>query len=158
MSRMIQVHVRVFLDGGLHQCVGWGGDVCLKRLVKQKSLKRIARSESSKPSIALNGFLDKGGLYYEYDVRLLGKRPIFSVVCYDTYDVYGLYDGEDFEKSFEFFCELSMALNGVNYAENFAKTKNDMQKRVQQLIDNEQTDMSLKKKPLFLGDSDFAIC
>jgi hypothetical protein len=47
-----------------------------------------------------------------------------------------------------------MVLRGLSYAEQFNKTKKDIQMGLDELYDKEQN-MLLKVKPLFLGDSDF---
>lgn len=129
----------------------------MKRLIALPKRKKIAVSMDSKPTLSLNGFMTKSGLYYEYTVRFLGKVLMYSIVCHDRFENYSLYDGYDFEKSFELYCELMLALQGVDFAENFARTKQKVMDRVNDLKDKGQ-DMSLKSKPLFLGDSDFANC
>ena len=131
----------------------------MKRLVKMKRVKTAKTNTLTKPTLSIRGFLTDSGLYYDYTVRLLNQTPYYSITCHGNYDTSSLYDGNDFEKSFEFFCELSIALKGVNYAETFAKTKKEVQLKVDKLKSMDTTqDMSLKKKPLFLGDSDFAVC
>lgn len=121
-----------------------------KRLIKDK--KNII---ASKPTMVLNSFITKGGTYYSYEVRLLSGKPMYSIFSLVQYDQASLYDGTDFERSFEFFCELSIALKGINYAENFATTKNNLLKNVDKLVEESQN-MRINKSPLFLGDSDFA--
>ena len=128
--------------------------IAMKRLVAYKNT--VAVSNHGKPTLFLNGFMAKGNLYYEYCARLLNNKPMYSVICRDAFDSYGLIDTEDFEKSFEFFCELAIALKGVSYAENFAKTKQLIQTKINTLREQTQ-DMTIKKKPLFLGDSDFPV-
>ena len=108
----------------------------------------------SKPVKILNSFISKDGAYYEYSVRLLGRRLMYSITCLNGYESYSIYDGEDFEDSFEIFSELAMILRGLSFAERFMKTKNDVQNSIDELHDKEQN-MMLKVKPLFLGDSDF---
>lgn len=125
----------------------------MKRLVPQQKIKRTAKVYT-KPTMELNGFFTKGGLYYGYSVRLLNHKPIYSILCYDMFETSSLYDGEDFEESFEFFCELAIALKGIHYAEDFANEKKLIQEKINSLVETSQ-DMSLKGKPLFLGDSDF---
>ena len=127
----------------------------MKRLTVLKKRKILAVSMPSKPTLSLHGFMTKAGLYYEYTVRLLGNRLMYSIVCHDRFETSSLYDGDDFEKSFELYCELMLALHGVNFAENFARTKQQVLDKIDSLKDKGQ-DMTLKMKPLFLGDSDFA--
>ena len=116
----------------------------MKRLVKR----------ASKPVQILESFVTAGGLFYAYQVRLLNNKPFFSITCDSFFDSSSLYDGDDFERSFELFCELAIALKGLSYAENFAKTKKTIEKNIEQLREKQQN-MTLKVKPLFLGDSDF---
>jgi hypothetical protein len=125
----------------------------LKRLVPQQKIKRTAKVYT-KPTMELNGFITKGGLYYGLSVRLLNHKLMYSILCYDMFETSSLYDGEDFEEAFEFFCELAMALQGIHYAENIANEKRMVQEKINKLVETSQ-DMSLKVKPLFLGDSDF---
>lgn len=96
-------------------------------------------------------------MYYSYEARLLANRVMFSINARSEYDGASLYDGEDFERSFELFCELAIALKGINYAETFARTRSTIIKNINNLVDPGQ-DMKLKSKPLFLGDSDAPIC
>ena len=117
-------------------------------------MKRLAKNMYSKPIMELNGFMTEGGIYYQYSVRLLNNNPMYSIVAIDTYDTSSLYDGTSFEESFEFFCELAIALKGVNYAEDFAREKQLVLSKIDLLKEKSQ-DMILKMKPLSLGDSEF---
>jgi len=125
----------------------------MKRLAKMKKISRVV---PSKNMIELHGFITKAGLYYCLNVRLLNNKPIFSIYCQDMFDITSLYDGYDFELAFEFFCELLIALKGVSFAENFAKERAYVEQQIEQLVYTTQ-DMSLKKKPLFLGDSEYPV-
>lgn len=115
-----------------------------------RRLKKMA----SKPIKILESFVTAGGLFYSYQVRLINNIPYYSITCDSAFDSSSLYDGDDFERSFELFCELALALKGLSYAENFAKTKNIIEKEMDSLRECQQ-DMTLKLKPLFLGDSDY---
>ena len=117
-------------------------------------MKRLAKNMYSKPTMELNGFMTEGGIYYQYSVRLLNNKPMYSIVAIDTYDTSSLYDGNSFEESFEFFCELAIVLKGVNYAEDFAREKQLVLNKIDLLKEKSQ-DMTLKMKPLSLGDSEF---
>ncbi len=117
-------------------------------------MKRLRKKFASKPIKILESFITAGGLFYAYQVRLLNNKPFYSITCDSAFDSSSLYDGDDFEKSFELFCELAIALKGISYAENFAKTKLLIKKDLDDLVEKQQ-DMILKVKPLFLGDSDF---
>jgi hypothetical protein len=108
----------------------------------------------SKPIKILKSFVGKNGAYYEYSVRILGRHLQYAITCLNGYESISIYDGDDFEDSFEIFCELAMVLRGLSYAEQFNKTKKDIQMGLDELYDKEQN-MLLKVKPLFLGDSDF---
>lgn len=112
---------------------------------------------ANRPTLILNSFITRSGMYYSYEAYRLGRVVMFTIYSRTEYDSFSLYSGEDFERSFELFCELAIALKGINYAEDFARTKAEIVKNVNNLIEPGQ-DMSLKKKPLFLGDSDLAIC
>ena len=125
----------------------------MKRLAK---ITKMAKLFPSKHMIELHGFITKSGLYYCFNVRLLNNKPIFSIYCQDMFDNSSLYDGYDFEEAFEFFCELLIALKGVSFAENFARTRKYVEQQIQTLVDTTQ-DMTLKVKPLSLGDSEQAI-
>ena len=114
----------------------------------------VAKNMYSKPTMELNGFMTDGGIYYQYSVRLLNNKPMYSIFALDTYDTSSLYDGESFEESFEFFCELAMALKGIRYAEDFAREKQLIQDKIFTLKEKSQ-DMTLKMRPLSLGDSEF---
>lgn len=124
-----------------------------KYLIKQQSFIKKA----SKKSITLKQFISNSGLLYMYNVRLLRNVPTFSIIRESQFDSYSIYDGSDFDDSFELFCELMIVLKGLSYAESFAKTKQLAYDNANKLIEDSQ-DNSIKMKPLFLGDSDFAVC
>lgn len=111
----------------------------------------------SKPMLELSGFLTPSGLYYTFSVRLLNKKPMYSINCRDVFDSWSVYDGEDFEFSFEFYCELAMAIKGLSFAEDFARQKQRIETKISDLVEQEQ-DLTIKMKPLFLGDSEYANC
>ena len=125
-------------------------------------MRRLTRTATNgrsfgKPVMNLGNFLSPTGVYYSYDVRALGRRLMFSITFLSGYDEASLYDGEDFEDSFEAFCELGLAIMGLDYAENFARTKAKLERDLGQLADPGQ-DQTLKRRPLFLGDADFPVC
>ena len=122
-----------------------------------KRLKRIAKQMYSKPTLELSGFLTPSGLYYTFSVRLLNKKPMYSINCRDVFDSWSVYDGEDFEFSFEFYCELAIAIKGLSFAEDFARQKQRIETKISDLVEQEQ-DLTIKMKPLFLCDSEYANC
>jgi len=119
-------------------------------------MKRLRKKVASKPVKVIESFVSPGGIYYAYQVRLLNNRPFYSITSDSTFDSASIYDGNDFERSFELFCELAIALKGLSYAENFAKTKKTLKKEMEELVEKPQ-DMTLKMKPLFMGDSEHVI-
>ena len=118
-----------------------------------RRLRKKTRT-ASKPVKILESFVTASGMFYAYQVRLLNNKPFYSITCDSNFDSSSLYDGDDFERSFELFCELAIALKGISYAEDFIKTKKIIQHELGDLYEKQQ-DMTLKVKPLFLGDSDF---
>lgn len=125
-------------------------------------MRRLTRTATNgrsygKPTMNLGNFLSPTGIYYSYDVRLLGRRLMFSITFVCDYDTASIYDGEDFETSFEMFCELGIAIMGLDYAENFARCKAKLQQAAERLLDDGQ-DMRMKCRPLFLGDGDLPAC
>jgi len=88
-----------------------------------KRLKRIAKQMYSKPTLELSGFLTPSGLYYTFSVRLLNKKPMYSINCRDVFDSW----------------------------------KQRIESKINDLVEQEQ-DLTIKMKPLFLGDSEYANC
>ena len=123
--------------------------------MSMKRLKRIAKQMYSKLTLELSGFLTPSGLYYTFSVRLLNKKPMYSISCRDVFESWSVYDGENFEFAFEFYCELAIAIKGLSFAEDFARQKQRVETKIYELIEQEQ-DLTVKMKPLFLGDSEFA--
>ncbi len=109
------------------------------------------------PTVNLASFLSPTGIFYTYDARLLGQRIIYSISFETEYDVASIYDGEDFEKSFELFTELGLALLGLDYAEMIAKRHDALMADASQLLE-QPVDYTLKIQPLFLGDSQLPVC
>ena len=124
-----------------------------------RTMTRTATNGRSvgEPSVNLAGFMSPTGIFYSYDVRRLGQRLMYSITFAADYDTASIYDGEDFERSFELFTELGLAINGLNYAEQIAKKKQSIEMNANALLEK-PVDYGLKVQPLFLGDSQLPVC
>lgn len=127
-------------------------------------MRRLTRTATNgrsigAPTVNFASFISPTGLYYSYDARLLGSNIImYSITFSSEYDVASIYDGEDYERSFELFTELSIALVGINYAESIGRRHDELLLSAEELLNSTKVDYSLKIEPLFLGDSENVIC
>ena len=119
----------------------------MKRLIK-RTARYVPKQE-----FEVKSFISKDGLQYTYNVRIVGNEPRYSIVINSAYDSYSLYDGDDYEGSFKVFCELSIALKGVSFAEDLYSTKKSIDEKIKKMT-VQPRDSHLKYKHLFLGDSD----
>ena len=137
---------------------GWYSD-SLRWIGTGKRLRsfKMTRTASTK-YMPLKWFCSKSGLSYSLNARKLANRIFYSIIVESEYDSSTLYDGEDYNDAFELFCELSIAIKGITFAEELAKAKEKLLNSSMSIIEDIPQDMTVKTKPLFLGDSDLAIC
>lgn len=114
--------------------------------------------QHSKPYISLKWFGTPCGTFYEYSVRLVNNKDLYYTITSQTnFESANLYDAPNFEESFEIFCELALVLKGLCFAETLASTKNFIKINAEKLLPPKM-DISTKLRPMFLGDSELAVC
>lgn len=125
----------------------------------RKKNKRIITS--SVTYMPLDSFILNSGDIINFECRIVSKKTWFSINQQSNYHTSSFYDGPDFKKACEMYVEILLAFKGINKAEEFSKSINILERKIEKLKDEykimtmEDMYPGLKKKPLFLGNNEF---
>jgi len=94
-----------------------------------------------------------------FDVRIVNGRPWYQVIHEHEFYTSNYYDGDNFERAYEFYEELLLAFKRMPEAENLRKSKNSFKEIINKLFQTKKKDTdnyyTLKRAPSFLGVNNF---
>ena len=110
----------------------------------------------SKPTIYVDSIVLNSGDYIEFNIVTINNSPWYEINHHSLFNISSYYQGNDFERAFNFYKEILLAFKGVRTCEEFSKRKDEILKYIETEYNNKSNDdVSLKIKSLFLGMNDF---
>ncbi len=124
----------------------------MKRLIRKNRIKTAAL----KYTYDLDSFVLDSGDTIALSCRIVNNKPWFQVYQEGLYNTSSYYDGNDYERASRMYADLMSAFIGIFAVENFIKKvnvqiKSDMDKLMNEYIDDSYNYETLKKAPLSLG-------
>ena len=124
----------------------------MKRLIRKNRIKTAAL----KYTYDLDSFVLDSGDTIALSCRIVNNKPWFQVYQEGLYNTSSYYDGNDYERASRMYADLMSAFIGIFAVENFIKKVNvqikfDMDKLMNEYIDDSYNYETLKKAPLSLG-------
>lgn len=124
----------------------------MKRLIRKNRIKTAAL----KYTYDLDSFVLDSGDTIALSCKIVNNKPWFQVYQEGLYNTSSYYDGNDYERASRMYADLMSAFIGIFAVENFIKKvnvqiKSDMDKLMNEYIDDSYNYETLKKAPLSLG-------
>lgn len=110
----------------------------------------------SKRTIYVDSIVLNSGDYIEFNIVTINNSPWYEINHHSSFNISSYYQGNDFERAFNFYKEILLAFKGVKACEEFSKRKDEILKQIEMEYKNNKTEnVGLKMKSLFLGMNDF---
>lgn len=119
------------------------------RRIKKKVITKTASN-----MLILDSTILKSGDTIGISARIVNWKAWYNVYLeYDAGSSSSFYDGEDFDKAIKMYTEMLIAFKGVSVAEEFSRSRNILEKKVNQLVGMKETTYHnlILKSPKFLG-------